>query len=131
MCWRSSSKPIKMVAENDIPVQKVLKNLCGSLLSPVYSCVWKIGEVKECEIGKVGFDGWKEFYLGKGFHSCEHIYKKEWNFRNSSDRLLFYTDFSSNECIYDAVIPAGSEYYVNKFGDYVSNRLKIVGRSKC
>lgn len=128
MCWFSKKKPIKKVADTDIPVKKVLFTF-NDITSPLHNCKWVVGEVNECEMEepKINIYGLTGYHIDKGFHSCENIvFDKNANiWRNGEYDALFLHGFG--EVVYDAIIPAGSEYYRNDRGDYVSNRLKIIG----
>lgn len=130
MCWKTNHLAVKRIAETDIPVQKVLSvnTEIGNITSPMYiEFEWEVGKVYECKIGKVHCsDGISRYAINEGFHSSEKLNHdcqcNEWV--NGGSKHLFIAGFWDAVC--DAVIPAGSEYYLNEDGDYVSNKMKII-----
>lgn len=137
MCWRSSIKPIKIIADTDIPVKKVLdKYDDGQLCSPYFvGFTWEIGKVYEVEMDEpMESDG--DYVIESGFHSAEEIEKID----ADENGIGYYNVFLANNHtivlslekldIYDAVIPAESNFYVNEYGEFVSDRLKIIGKSE-
>ena len=68
MCWVSQKVPAKMVAEEDIPVKKVLLKSGDRYLSPIYrTCEWRIGETRENEL---------DTYLGEANERYFEIHHK-------------------------------------------------------
>ena len=134
MCWKSKNKPILKVADKDIPVKKVLERSFGELCSPYFvEFTWEIGKVYEVEM-EVLMESDGDYVIESGFHSAEEIEKIE-----ADDLDDYYNVYLANKHpivmsfkkldIYDAVIPAESNYYVNEYGEYVSDRLKIIGKT--
>lgn len=121
-----------MVAENDIPVKKVLCTYNFSqgdvLKSPIIgSFVWKVGEVFECKLGEpiqTEYDGNIVHIIVDGFHSSSKISHFGFFWINGGEKTLF--SYGNNDVLCNAIIPAGSEYYLNEYGDYVSNKMKII-----
>ena len=122
MCWISNFAPVLKVAEEDIKVQKVLKKVGNLYVSPIFEyCHWTPGIVHETTLGHTHI-GTRIFEIGKGFHSCTKIHE-EGGVWCTKTKDLFAVD--SGEEIVDAVIPKGSQYYLNEYGEYVSNKLKL------
>lgn len=137
MCWTTKYKPVLETAEKDIPVKKVLdKYDDGQLCSPYFvGFTWEIGKVYEVEMDEpMGNDG--DYVIESGFHSAEEIEKID----ADENGIGYYNVFLANNHtivlsleeldIYDAVIPAESNFYVNEYGEFVSDRLKIIGKSE-
>ena len=127
MCWSSSYIPQLKTAEEDIKVKKVLLKTEDSLLhSPCETDFkWELGKVYENEIGII-LQLFSYYHINKGFHSCQNIYNGNtyWcSCINNEEHILFEID--KGEEIFDAIIPKGSEYYLNEYGEYVSNKLMI------
>ena len=133
MCWISFNKPIKMIAEKDIPVVKFVYKRQGGYQSVYYRYPYKIGDEVTSTII---FGG--ENYIREGLHSyipCS-IYLEGWHsyyicvkLKNSCfnvDTLFSEYDDGSTLVQMNCIIPKGSEYYVNERGEVVSNKLKVI-----
>lgn len=123
MCWISHCKPVLKVAEEDIKVHKILKKDEDGYVSPIFQfCKWTPGIVYETTLGHGHIGAIGNFEICKGFHSCTEIHEEGgvWCIKAKD---LFAID--SGEEIVDAVIPKGSQYYLNEYGEYVSNKLKL------
>lgn len=130
-------KPVLETAEKDIPVKKVLdKYDDGQLCSPYFvGFTWEIGKVYEVEMDEPMESG-SDYVIESGFHSAEEIEK----INADENGIGYYNVFLANNHtivlsleeldIYDAVIPAESNFYVNEYGEFVSDRLKIIGKSE-
>ena len=140
MCWLSKYKPFKMVASEDIPVQKVLrKHDDGQLFSPVFNSIgWKRGEVKVARIDSIYHLYPNTYIIECGLHSCKKItflsgVNKEAWVSTLHEELDCYSPLwykAKNEIVVDAIIPKGSHYYLNEYGEYVSDKLMMTGISK-
>ena len=122
MCWSSKTKPVLQIAEEDIKVQKVLKKDEDGYVSPIFSFYdWTPGIVVETELGHIHV-GARSFAIRKGFHSCDEIHNEDgvWCTKTLN---LFIEDLG--EEVVNAIIPKGSQYYLNEYGEYVSNKLKL------
>lgn len=129
MCWMSADMPIKMIAEKDIPVFKIVrKAICGSNYESVYHK--KVYYRREKATSGIEFYG--TYTIEKGLHSYLPEVKTILD-----EGLLIISDF--NGCYLDGfdtkyselakmncIIPKGSEYYVNERGEVVSNQLKVL-----
>lgn len=132
MCWITRVTPKLEVAEEDIPVKKILLNDSGSLRSPIFSGTeWKLNVIEVIELDKVNYHYLsKTFTVEHGFHSCEDIHKNNRYFAHSwvNKCLSYLFTIDSNEDVFNAIIPKGSKYYKNEEGDYVSDKLMIIGK---
>lgn len=119
MCWVENSKtvPKLLIADRDIPVKKLLTT---KLCSPIYGTKWEFGKVQISKIGDPDIRG-SLWHIEKGLHSSKGIYKNYFGWCCSNN--IINTD---EECkIFDAIIPKGAQYYKNKEGGYVSDKLII------
>ena len=127
MCWMSKVEPVRMVAESDIKVYKVLSKRKGHIESPIYNEFrWKVGEVRKCDSEIVV--SFNRFYwlIRKGFHSvrsCPVVEGYKWRSSDSGEALFM---LDSCDYVYECVIPAGSVYYENEWGDVVSDALIVL-----
>ena len=133
MCWISKSRPIIQIADSDILVEKVLNGGDGFVHSPVYTGhFWKLGVNYSVALGEPHLSKYDagSFVVESGFHSCALICHDRWFWKsvgsNGAAREMF--NYRGDEYVYSAVIPSGSHYYVNDYGEYVSDRLKIIGK---
>jgi hypothetical protein len=132
MCWITNTIPKLEVAKEDIPVKKILLNYNGSLYSPVFGDgKWKLNVVRATELGEVNYHKLDEcFSIRHGFHSCENIHKYDNDFSHVWTNKYFNHLFAidDGEDVFNAIIPKGSRYYKNEEGDYVSDKLMIIGK---
>ena len=141
MCWCSKKEPVRKIAEKDISVRKILYVLRTDyqpkprLRSPYKYFFWRL-EKRETVTEFHGREPYlrpnSEYKMVYGFHSCKHFIRFGRKFYTYSWwplRLNFFDCFSSSigkPRIFKAIIPRGSEYYVNEDGDYISESLIIV-----
>ena len=134
MCWTTKEKPVLKIATEEIKVKKVLTI---NMNSPYYSKKWEANKVYKLEHPIEPFEiRWgTEWAIEEGFHSCANIYEHFINGTEylSSSRIFNWMTFTISTfilpvCVFDAVIPKGSEYYENEYGEMVSNKLKIIGK---
>ena len=134
MCWISRDKPIRMVADADIVVNKVLaKNYDGSYASPCYRrCLWELGVVYSTFMDYLCEVDVDKYSVSFGFHSCGKIISDDdyWKSVVESDGVVksetaFLTKYE-NESVFECIIPKGSAYFVNSSGMYVSEMLKVI-----
>ena len=129
MCWISKNKPILRIAEEDIPVKKVLRVVKDvhhfwekHFYSPCFNVYeWTPGIIHEEEIGKVIDTPFSDYVICEGLHSCANITLHKGQAYSSRPMFIVYV----NEHIFNAFIPKGSQYYLNEYGEYVSNQLCI------
>lgn len=140
MCWNTFKKPVLKTAKRNISVKKVL---AFNMNSPLYFFHWEKDKVyctdKPTKPVKYGKRAWqrKRWFIEEGFHSCKEVYKVYWNdfsYFSSQPRLEMFgfTISLLGTCVhaYDAVIPKGANYYLNEYGEYVSDQLMIKGLSR-
>ena len=128
MCWVSQYKPIRRIAESDIKVYKILHEVNGRIVSPVYSIVWTTGVTNE-----IGHDIFPEYVdnewnIRRGFHSLKKcpvvVSGRHW--MTEEDHYLF--GYDKGDVVYECVIPAGSIYYENELGEFVSDALIVLNK---
>lgn len=149
MCYIGCTKGgiIEHVAENNIPVTKVLHvGPFKNMISLNYNFIYELNKVyKVNDFEATLFDNDSQIIINRGFHS----YAKpiDVDFRDYRDGWIaiyllggnilrsFQTAFPVNRelgsyiykaAIADCIIPKGSHYYVNCFGECVSDAIKII-----
>ena len=137
MCWITFKEKYskRKTAEKDIKVKKLLeRDLHGNLSSPFFKFDWKIGKTHVSHIDKprihpLTMQGW---HINTGLHSSKHIIMtKHWAYCYSTwwfipVNVKVLTVRKHNFEIHKAIIPKGSQYYVNESGEYVSDKLIIL-----
>ena len=138
MCWKSKNKPILKIADKDIPVKKLLDEHRLGLFSPFMSQFkWNLGEERESEMEEPDYslssDDWR---IRLGLHSLEEAREAKLDTTYYGIAYGYYCKgnyiaFSADTLFpYDAIIPKGANYYVNEYGEFVSDRLKIIGKAE-
>ena len=125
MCWISAKPPIGKVAKKDKKVYKVLSVKDGMIYSPIWSFFkWKIGLTEKADIRLFA-----DQMISSGLHSFS---RKPYKKRNK-DGVIMWTNlvggklgYYPNDMLFECVIPKGSIYYENEYGECVSDHLKPV-----
>ena len=95
------------IAKEDIVVFKGLKDIMGIIQSPYQYSRYTLGRTKTATLQRTRAIG----SIDHGLHSCKR-----------------YSDVQYHgHHVYMAIIPRGSYYYENP-REYVSNKLKVIGR---
>lgn len=136
MCWISMSKPELKVAEDNIPVTKIV-GIRQNVIRAYYKGEFKysIGEIYHSKITLS--PAWKCYRITEGFHSyessCRITISKLFLYPFLTVRLplmLVQYDMSSidffNLGIMSCIIPKGSKYYENENGEVVSDTIKPI-----
>lgn len=127
MCWTSPNHPVYKVAEQDIPVYKrfdkqqmIFKNsklVAVTSLERGYNYIInrlnKPIELKHIYV-KSPYVGYKYYNIHKGYHS--------WLSRKDCHPYIFYTITIR---VVKCIIPKGSTYAVNEFGEVVSSNIVV------
>ena len=126
MCWITNITPQSKLAEEDIPVFKIVRK---SLRAYYQEFQYSIGRVFKTEINVPIFNSYEIFFINEGFHSysakectaitTEESYKPIIKVYHTFYKLGSYID----ACILECVIPKGSVYYLNGRGEYVSDHI--------
>lgn len=133
MCWITYDKKYKdfKVAEEDIPVFKVVRKI--PLSSYYTNYLYILNEVHTTEPIKINhsliYHG-EEWKIQKGFHSYSVECTTEIScgqniqvYSSDDDAILLDYYKMSNTCKLECLIPKGSLYYVNEWGEYVSESI--------
>jgi len=143
MCWISNNTPIRQIASDDIKVKKILLKVkvhqkdghdkC-EVSSPCYTQKWDSGKCVQSELEHTYKSiSHNQHVINIGLHSCKEVVVMRDNiFYNSIES--FYATNDGKECqrlwqvgknmfVCNAIIPKGSTYYVNEYGEYVSDKL--------
>lgn len=130
MCWATRLKPVLLVAEEDIPVKKILRDTMEPYYHPTLK--YEIGKeyytFMESPYRPIGFHQFMQ--IGYGFHS----YHNMCTFTIEQGSTLCVRFNGHTVCVYpnkniliaDCVITKGSTYYLNEFHEYVSNCIKVL-----
>lgn len=129
MCWRcyTSIDKISHVAETDIRTFKILK-LVEHLLCAYYQnynyTIGKLNSVNSLElIGNKIFEGFHSYDLNNdcipGFLEGNIVVQ------DKKGRFLDCYDYIDHIVKVECIIPKGSKYYENSFGEIVSNKLIV------
>ena len=128
MCWESTKTPIKRIAEEDIKVKKILFLYNNILRSPIErEFIWNKNILYTTELDAVSYNTLTMMYrIHKGFHTANSIgvFAEYWTTVYKNNEYITFTK-EEGESVFDAIIPKGSEYYLNECGEYVSNQLII------
>ena len=86
---------------------------------------------KPFKINESVVEGTWAYHITYGLHSCHKIAAENGKWfsvseKGSRDMLWLESDV---ELVFDAVIPKGATYYLNGYGEYVSDMLMITGRA--
>lgn len=133
MCW-VSTEAIRQVAKEDIKVFKIGENHEGMFCSMYKGFEYQLNQLYTSCIDIESQDYNNRFVGSQGFHSYDpsivhlKISKNNeilrWEVKTIHGRLDYDTDGINNvkaEC----VIPKGSVYYENDFGEIISNQIII------
>lgn len=145
MCWSAINKSDlnRHIAKDNIPVTKFVAVFGNDDIFSYYNdFAYKIGEVYNTKLGKPHLSDtyWGEMnVINHGFHS----YSVKVKIRKRDSQLLnailnsryadgFLKTFKhpnrgiGNMAVADCIIPKGSAYYLNSYGEYVSDSIKII-----
>lgn len=113
MCW-NNDEAIKKIAKNNFTVYKLVKfdtfDTCKSL---VYNYVYTFKKLHKLEHSIIVKEKNNICFIDEGFHSY------------TNSRILSFVEDIISGCIVECTIPKGAEYYVNNYGEAVSNQIII------
>ena len=140
MCWNSKKRPELKVAKRNIKVYKILyikQFYDGNPIycSPIKPYFWILGETMIEFLStptpyKVrGFKHWT-YEITSGFCSVTtkpyiEVGEKVDYFSTNKRRLMLH---EAGRHIFECELPKGTEYYLNKTGEVISNQLRIIKR---
>ena len=134
MCWITFKKPVKLIAKEDIIVQKVIcRRDNGRLKSPCKgNIIWSnnINIILTTALDSPKRD-YKKKTIHEGFHSAKKLelvslYLFEASVWCSKRELVLWHE--SNDVLCEFIIPKGATYYVNENDAYVSNKIMFTGK---
>ena len=132
MCFAASIRNKGHIATTDIRVEKVFlkKSDENFYRSPFYNDFkWWIGIEEQSILKKLKNTYFKEILIENGLHSAKHIDKSStqyWVTYSTKGYAITRMRPEEPSVICECIIPKGAEYYCNKDGEYVSNRLILV-----
>ena len=146
MCWSSGRKFVndcRRVANDDLHVIKIMRSSdkSGKYSSYFEDFTCEDGETYEAKYFPTGYE-WDDdnnyVCIFTGFHSysvnCKFIRKT-----TPEDILAVYSpenykkleNYKMNDIVFvDCVIPKGTRYYVNLEGEYISPKIKVIGKKE-
>ena len=143
MCWIGEN--IERIAKEDIPCFKIVrKTEAKDVVESVYmhKCYQlnKLYELEDVIIPELGYN-----YNGRpcGIYRGFHSYNSDVTVRITNDDVtpIYFVVYSGdiaprmldsffiaidNLCKVEGIIPKGSTYYLNRQGEYVSNKIKLL-----
>lgn len=116
MCWTTSYKPIKQQSDIDIVVYKILY---PCMISPFCGYHYRYNQIQPSVDLKIKyFKPYGNWEIYQGYHSYETI-----DVARNNNRNLDWDGW-----IYECIIPAYTDFYVNENGEIVSSTLIIKKR---
>lgn len=112
------------ISTNDIDCYKILIPVGGKLITPYRDFLFPVGEVVTDEVEAPEPKSFGNVYLIEAgyFHAYDNIKsakKLQEGFRRKASKRIEFK-------VFKAIIPAGTPYFQNEFGDICSKSLKIV-----
>lgn len=134
MCWNTKKPAVLKMAEKDRAVFKVVEQIDEKLLSNYRKFPYEIGKLYETRIGdrKAAFG---RLRIEEGFHSYSN--KCKWEPLYAFPDTVYRVAFGNlSLAIFDlsvihkhvrvsCIIPKGSLYYENEYGEIVSDKIII------
>lgn len=113
MCWTISYKPIKQQSDIDIVVYKILHPY---MISPFRDYQYRYNQIQPSVDLKINYLKHHDvFEIYQGYHSYETI--------DVARNMNRWQDLNGH--IYECIIPAYTDFYVNKIGEVVSSSLIV------
>ena len=133
MCWTGIAAPI--VAENDIVCHKIVRksNWQHNIYLPYFrymftNMTYEIGKTYEAKITTSG-NLYREVDIHEGLHcydSSNKIMVSKYGLTpiNSTVGCTYF--YENRPVTLKCVIPKGTKYYENKYGEIVTEKLKVI-----
>lgn len=131
MCWTSKKPIVRLIAEEDIPVFKVCRDLSGQICSFFkfydYSLNLLYTQSEPLRIRAVNS-------IEEGFHSYSsecvvEIQESVLHVKFKSEEIFSYPCYNW-VILVKCIIPKGSEYLINEQGECVSSSIYLTGIKK-
>lgn len=123
MCWYNYKIIHPKIATEDIQVYKIVINFGNNVSSGVYSFKWESGIVYQSKISIETY--YNQMEITKGFHTLRDRPCITGNYWYTSNGHLLFIALPYH-IVFKAIIPKGSTYYENEYGEIVSNKLKLL-----
>lgn len=128
MCWTTQydNHLQPLIAEDDM---KVLKLLSEDLKSPFQlNFHYILNENAPYVPIKLEISYWqKEDIINDGYHSFNINHHSILKFEELTEKYLYKKSvFPEGSCLFEAIIPKGTKYYENEYGEIVSETIRIV-----
>ena len=113
MCW-SNDEAIKKIAKNNFTVYKLVKfDTFDTCKSSIYKYIYVFEKLHKLEHSIIIKEKNDMCFIDEGFHSYTNL------------RILSFVEDLTNGCIVECTIPKGAKYYVNNYGEVVSDQIII------
>ena len=133
MCWTSYKNPIMRTAKKDIPIFKIMTK---DLISRYYCFAYELNTEYRSWLDypeKSYNTNSSKYFINRGFHSYNPKCTVRKSFRNKtikicSKQIFNYTLLAAEPygvVKVEGIIPKDANYYLNEFGEYVSDRIKL------
>lgn len=135
MCWNSHKTPVSQIADSDINIFKIVRKtpIAERSKSLFFNFEYNLKEPyslsEKLEVDVRFHFNYREFIINEGFHS----YHPTVYLRTTShviEVLVSPYEFHIGWIPYfdelvkaHGIIPKGSQYFLNEYGEYVSNRI--------
>lgn len=135
MCWRTSSPPRLKVAQEDITSYKIVKlNANNGTYDAIYYPFHYVPNI--LEEGKLEIER-RSFFWGTEINVAFHSYSERPTFQSSHFGIFvkhpkmngvlgcfsFESVLLGNYVVVKCIMPEGTKYYVNNFGEIASDRI--------
>lgn len=133
MCFILDIKSFPRIALKDIKVKKLFLHTKDKYVTPYRKFEYEKGVVYKSKL-KLHCPSIYEMYIDEGLHSYTDKTEidsyasvdSHYNVKINGRWCSLYTFEYNGVCVKECIIPKGSIYFVNKEGEVVSNRLRLI-----
>ena len=132
MCWISKKKPERLVAKEDTTVYKIVQVFPDNKIHSYYNeFIYELGQIynTECNVEYFKQDEDDLYLINEGFHS--YNYNPSIGYDTIKQSVIVGSksmEVYSGPGVFGmlCIIPKGTEYYINDYGDIVSTSIKPI-----
>ena len=144
MCWTTFIRPHIQTATENIPVYKIVTKEGGfwfwsTFQSYYQNFIYKLHKIYSEKIGKICSEEANFYSINKGIHSYHNAFTKIsvgkhgeiWIGGLNGDIIGYYFQSAYRNVVkVQGYIPKGSKYYLNEYGEYVSEQIVLTKYNK-
>lgn len=131
MCWTSTEKPVRQIAQKDVICYKILVLFRdGRLVSPYFRYEYKCHKIND----EIALNIDTTYAFDKVF--CVDLFKKinlytcrqgyhSYSSLDDAKKVYNSSFYENGVCVFKCIIPKGSVYYKNERGEIVSSNIII------